>query len=81
MNESSPMSRSNLAQKRNRQTQTIFDVDKLNKAETKRKFYLSLKNRFEVLGSHNTEDAGSIELIWSVLSSAYTESAEEILGI
>ncbi|KAK2709538.1 hypothetical protein QYM36_013265 [Artemia franciscana] len=69
------------AKKRRRHTKTIFDADKLSEAETKRKVFLSFKNRFEVLGSRNTEDTGSVESIWTALLSAYGEPIEKILGV
>jgi hypothetical protein len=54
-----------------------FDVQKLQNQEFKQNFQLSLRNKYEQLGSLENED---IENHWSMVKHVVLGTAEEVLG-
>ena len=64
-----------------RSTIKKFDIGKLRTSKAKQDFKLELRNWFQVLQNHYSENDAQIEELWERVRETYCESCEKNLGI
>ncbi|KAI8514548.1 hypothetical protein Bbelb_071390 [Branchiostoma belcheri] len=59
----------------------VFDTSKLHTPETRQKFALELRNRFQALETlDGEEEHDTVETTWNTITKVYRETAEKVLG-
>ena len=65
---------------KNSSSRIRFDLAKLKRDDIKKKFVLSLKNKYEALGNLNEEPEDEIETECLIMEKSFIETAKSVLG-